>query len=402
MIELGAWLGLAAALLPAAMFLKNRRLFLAPRQLAVAVGPNGSGAAHRASETSDGGSTAPAAPPAPPVAVPAVSVLIPARDEQHCIAAAVESVLASQAVTVEVIVLDDHSGDATAAEVQRIAADDDRVRLVSGQPLPAGWNGKQFACYQLSQLAKYDCLLFMDADVRLSPAALADLLGCLEAGRMGLLSLFPRQRTGSWLECWLIPLMHVILLGYLPLERMRRSRHPAYAAGCGQLFLTRQAEYQLAGTHRAIAASRHDGLKLPAAYRRAGLATDLADGTELASCRMYRSAGEVIRGLLKNADEGIASPRRLIPFTLLLLGASLWPVVTLALAWQADRPVAIAVSGLAITLGHFPRIVAAAQFRQSSYGVLFHIAAVTLFVGLQWVAFFAKALGQKPAWKGRN
>jgi cellulose synthase/poly-beta-1,6-N-acetylglucosamine synthase-like glycosyltransferase len=79
-------------------------------------------------------------------APPAVSVLIPARNEQAAIRAAVEHALASDHVRLEVVVLDDHSEDNTAAIVQGIAARDARVRLVPAPPLPAGWCGKQHAC----------------------------------------------------------------------------------------------------------------------------------------------------------------------------------------------------------------------------------------------------------------
>jgi len=85
---------------------------------------------------------------------------------------------------------------------------------------------------------------------------------------------------------------------------MRRSQHPAYAAGCGQLFLARRSAYEAVGGHAVIRASLHDGITLPRAFRAAGFWTDLCDMTEIATCRMYRSAGEVWRGLAKNATEG--------------------------------------------------------------------------------------------------
>src|SRR5665213_3045660 len=80
-----------------------------------------------------------------------IAVLIPARDEERNILACVESVLASRGVEIEVLVLDDASTDRTAAIVREIALGDARVRLVATQSLPAGWNGKQRACWLLAQ-----------------------------------------------------------------------------------------------------------------------------------------------------------------------------------------------------------------------------------------------------------
>jgi glycosyltransferase involved in cell wall biosynthesis len=328
--------------------------------------------------------------------------LIPARDEAGGIANSIEAALASQHVDAEVIVLDDHSTDDTAEIVKRISESDSRVRYVLGAVVPSGWNGKQHACIQLAEAASHERWLFLDADVRLQPEALATLLARQDATDVALLSAFPHQETGTLLEKLIIPLMHFILLGFLPLARMRASTHPAYAAGCGQLFLTRRESYRKAGTHAVICQSRHDGLKLPRAYRAAGLTTDVIDGTKIADCRMYRSAGQVIRGVMKNAIEGIANPRLIVPFSVLLLGGSVLPVVTLVWSIVEPSPVAFALSIVGVVIGHLPRAIGAVRFRQSWLGVLFHSLATLLFVALQWIALAFHLLGRRIAWRGRT
>jgi len=352
---------------------------------------------------------------------PGVSILIPARDEEQSIGGCVRSCLALEGVQLEVLVMDDGSTDATAEVVAGLAAGDPRVRLLQGSGLPPGWNGKQHACTRLAETATLDRLLFLDADVRLKPDAVARLVQrqSLSVGEspIDLLSAFPHQITGTWAEKLLIPMMHQILLCYLPLKRMRHSSHPAYSAGCGQLFLADADAYRGSGTHAAIAMSRHDGLKLPQAFRKAGRLTDCIDGSDLAECRMYRSAGEVLRGLLKNADEGIANVRLLLPFTFLLGGGFVLPWVTLAYSlielfgtdvndgkaattdWNAIG--ALVFSLLAIGLGYLPRVVAAKVFRQSWIGAAFHPVAVAVFLMLQWWAFANGLFGRRVAWRGR-
>ncbi len=360
---------------PAAMFVANRRIFLPPAKRSL-------------TQTASG-------------IVYEVSLLIPARDEAKGIEAAVRAALASEEVAIEVIVLDDHSTDNTAGIVSAMAQADRRVRLVAGKTLPEGWNGKQHACHQLASAASYDRLVFIDADVRLATDALSRLLSYQDQSGVALLSAFPQQETGTWLEKWIIPLMHFILLGFLPMRRMRTSVDPAYAAGCGQLFLTHQSDYQAAGTHAAIRASRHDGVKLPRAYRAAGLSTDVVDGTTLATCRMYTSAAEVIRGVLKNAIEGIANPKLIVPFTIILIAGTILPWFTmLAAVITGNLPVAL-LSTVAIVLSHLPRALAARQFRQSWQGVLFHTVSIALFMMLQWIALFNHVRGHKTKWRGR-
>lgn len=383
-----AWAGLVSASIPTLMFLKNRTLFLPPPRRDDQEGDPGREKRHNQADGQEAGDT--------------VSVLIPARDEAAGIADAISASLAGEGVQVEVVVLDDNSSDGTGEIVRRLAAEDSRVRLITGEPLPEGWNGKQFACYQLARAARHERLVFIDADVRLQPDALARLAAYQDAHDAALLSAFPHQVTGTWLEKWLIPMMHFILLGFLPIARMRQSRLKAYAAGCGQLFVTKRRDYAAAGTHQAIRGSRHDGLKLPAAYRAAGLATDIVDGSPIASCRMYRSAAEVFRGLLKNASEGIASPRLIVPFSTILLGGSLVPWVAFVAAVATGETFTGVVAGCAIVVAHVPRALAAIQLRQSWQGVVFHTPAVVLFVVIQWIALANRLLGRQVAWRGRS
>lgn len=358
--------------------------------------------------------------------LPPVSVLIPARDEEASIEGAVKAILSNDKtsdktsdnatagnVTLEVVVLDDGSTDATGTIVGRLAEQDERVRLIEGIGLPEDWNGKQHACFRLAGEARYDHFLFLDADVRLAPTAIKQLMKRKLTPRgdqpIGLLSAFPYQETGTIFEKMLIPMMHFILLCYLPFSRMRGSHHPAYASGCGQLFLTDRESYRRAGTHEAIQASRHDGLKLPKVFRKNGMLTDCIDGTGIATCRMYRSAGEVIRGLLKNANEGIANKRLLIPFTILLATANLLPWVTLAYALTRTKSeasvtlmfVGILVSTMAVVLSYLPRFTGAVLLKQSWLGAVLHPFAILLFLVLQWWAFFNHLVGKQVTWRGR-
>jgi hypothetical protein len=146
------------------------------------------------------------------------------------------------------------------------------------------------------------------------------------------------------------------------------------------------------GGHAAIRASLHDGILLPRAFRAAGLRTDIFDATDIAACRMYRSAGEVWRGLAKNAVEGMAAPARLPVFTSLLAGGHVLPFLFPS---AAPAFAAAAVMGLAM------RLMAAWRFRQSLISALLHPVGVALLLVLQWYAL-VRHLRRRPAyWKGR-
>ena len=97
--------------------------------------------------------------------LPPVSVLIPARQEEERIGPTLAALLAQDYPNFEVLVLDDNSTDATYATGVRCGSGDSRLRVMHGKPLPSGWGGKNWACHQLAQAARYDMLIFTDADV---------------------------------------------------------------------------------------------------------------------------------------------------------------------------------------------------------------------------------------------
>ena len=338
--------------------------------------------------------------------VPRVSVLVPARNEAAAIGRCAEAVAASRGVALELVVLDDGSTDGTDQVVERLAAADPRVRLVRGRPLPAGWCGKQHACTQLAEAAAHDTWVFLDTDVLLSDDAVARGVALLDASGCALVSGFPRQVTGSFLEWLLLPLIHFVLLGFLPIARSRTDGGPGLAAGCGQLFITRRDDYRKAGGHEAIRASLHDGIKLPRAYRRAGLRTDIFDATDIASCRMYTRSRDVWNGLAKNATEGIGAPATILPFTLLLAGGQLLPVLLLgaglATGWRGWPSWSIVLAVIATALAYLPRLLAVARFGQSPSSAVAHPLGIAAFLAIQWYALARRLLGLKTSWRGRS
>jgi hypothetical protein len=320
---------------------------------------------------------------------PAISVLIPARNEARNIGAAASCVLASTFITLELLVLDDGSTDGTADILAGIA--DPRLRVLAGGNLPAGWSGKQHACAHLAEAATHDLLLFVDADVRLAPDAARRMAGFMQRNDVGLASGFPRQITLGFTEILLLPLIHFLLVGYLPMARMQRDVSPALGAGCGQLMMVRRDAYARAGGHAAIRASMHDGLTLPRAFRRAGIMTGLFDATDLASCRMYYSAASVWEGLTKNATEGMAKPVALPIWTLLLAGGHVLPFVLL--------PAGPALAACACA--YLLRALLAWRFRQSWLSVALHPLGVAALLVLQWTAMLRAVCGVKATWRGR-
>ncbi|MCR9118916.1 MAG: glycosyltransferase [bacterium] len=349
-------------------------------------------------------------PPDGPVAIerPQVSVLIPARNEAANIQAAVEAVAACENVDCEILILDDHSTDGTAAIISEMMAADSRIRLINGAPLPPDWCGKQFANQQLGDAASHELLLFIDADVRLAPSAIERSVAYLQSRRADMVSGFPNQVTETFGEQLLIPLFHFVLLGFLPLPAMRWSRSAAFGAACGQFILLRKEAWVAAGGHAAIRSSLHDGLQLPRTFRRNGFITDFFNANDIAQCRMYTSFGDTVVGLKKNALEGLASAGNILPFSLLLIGGQVLPALLLLVFMLGQltgvTDIGAAEWSLALTatsISYLPRLATAIWFRQSWLGAIFHPVGVAVLVAIQWWAFGESLIGRKAVWKGR-
>jgi hypothetical protein len=351
---------------------------------------------------------------------PLVSVCIPARNEEANLEACVHSLQASDwpQHRLEVLLYDDHSTDGTARIITRLAATDPRVRVVPTTPLPPGWNGKQHACDRLGRSADGDWILFTDADVRFTPGAVRRAMSAAleppERGApdapLGLVSTFPRQLMGTIGESLLVPMVFFLLMSYLPMGRMRRSLTPNASAGCGQFLLARRDAYFASGGHAAFPASMHDGVMLPRAVRRAGFRTDLFDGTQLCSVRMYHGFGAAWRGLAKNAYEGLGSIAPLVLLTLLHLVGHVLPwvvcpvalVAALAEGGNARLLSLAAVAGIAIKMNTMQRSWLGLRFRHSYWWCTpLHPVSVLLMICVQWRSLYLQLTGRR-SWRGRT
>ncbi len=242
------------------------------------------------------------------------------------------------------------------------------------------------------------------------------------SGDNGLVSGFPQQVTGTVLEWMLLPLIHFVLLGFLPIGRMRHGTNPGYAAGCGQFLMCRRDAYFACGGHSGIKLTMHDGLRLPRLFREAGFRTDLADITALARCRMYTNARDTWQGLAKNATEGLGAPGRIVPITVILLLGQVLPFVVvgaLLLAWAylilfggalgMDVRVNswpgfwlfVACVGAPFVAAWLPRWLGVKRFRQDWRGALLHPFGILLLLGVQWYALARKLRGGAVSWRGR-
>ena len=336
---------------------------------------------------------------APEPGLPRVSVLIPARNEAAGIAACVRAIRAADVssgaeITAEIIVYDDGSTDGTAEIVEALIEEGGaRLRLLRGVALPAGWAGKPHACQRLAEAATGEILVFCDADVRLQPGALAALARALSdpARPVDLLTALPRQETPTPVEGWLLPLLHVALLCWLPLPLMDWTRYRRFCAACGQLVAIRRGAWDRIGGYSGVRGSVIEDVALVQAARTAGMTVRFCDASEIAVCRMYSDLPGIWAGFSKNIYPGLG-PVNLTVAAALYLGCFVAPF---ALIPAAPIP---ALCGAAAGLG--ARLLLAIRFRQPLWSVPLHPLAVLALCLIALNSLRWSLLG-RVRWRGR-
>lgn len=319
-----------------------------------------------------------------------VSVAIPARDE----AGSLPDLLASLPAGVDVVVVDDHSTDATAA-----VARDAGVRVVGSPTLPDGWIGKSWACEQGAAAATGDTIVFVDADVRFGRHGLDAVVAELDE-RGGLVSVQPFHRPGRWVE-HLAALFNVI--GFAgtdaasPLGRARGAR-----GAFGPVLATSRADYEAVGRHASVRSSIVDDVALAQRYREADLPVTIVGGCQHVWFRMYpEGLGQLVEGFTKNLAAGARSARLLttalvVAWLTLLVQAAALPVR--AAFGNGDPIVAVALYAVVAAqlwwmtrrLGRFSPLVA----------VTFPVS-VALFLAVFVRSVVATARGA-VSWRGRR
>lgn len=284
-------------------------------------------------------------PPDAPVPAPSVSVIIPARNEERNIERCVRSVLATRYPSVEVIVVDDHSTDATGNLVRAIAREDARLRVVSAPELPTGWFGKQWACATGVSAARGELLLFTDADTRHSPDLLSRALNAMRGRDASLLSLAGDQEMHSFWERIIQPQMFALLsIRYGGTEHVSNARRAVDVIANGQFILMRRDAYDAVGGHAAVRDRVAEDMSLAQNVVRSGRRVLLLLAAKHFSTHMYASLRELIVGWRKNIYAGgrhAALGGR--------LGRTLYPAFLVAIPFVAlIPPLALLLSALGV------------------------------------------------------
>jgi glycosyltransferase involved in cell wall biosynthesis len=218
------------------------------------------------------------------------------RNEEENVEGCIKSVMNSELLeTSRVFVLDDGSSDSTSQLISQF-----KVEKLTGTPPPAGWLGKVWACHNLAQSGSGKYLVFIDADVRLHPYAIASAITKMNKFGWDFISPYPRQISGSLLEKLIQPLLQWSWLASVPLRITEKFPNRSMTIANGQFFIVKRTAYNTSGGHAAIPDEVLDDLELARLLISKGFKGGVADGSAVASCRMYKSNSQLIDGYTKS------------------------------------------------------------------------------------------------------
>ncbi len=341
-----------------------------------------------------------------------LSIIIPVRNEEKNLALLLGDLRNQQADIHEIICVDDGSSDQTVRVATALG-----IRLITAAPRPAGWLGKSWACQQGGEAATGELLLFLDADVRLSPAGLSKLLKAHQkTGQV--ISVMPYHQIENKTEAFSL-FFNCIQMGAnglgLPSGRDRnmssndqknkKSCHPYQIGLYGPVILISQSDYQTVGGHAAIKDSIVDDMALGEKLREKDIPFTLFLGDQDLSYRMY-SGGlrDLIQGWTKNQAAGVSkTPLLLIilVFFWITACASAPLYLVLNLVWQQWLGAGIMAACYGIWVLELTRIARhIGSF--SMIDIVFYPLLLLFYLLIFLRSLVKRILGRPVIWKDRE
>jgi len=311
-------------------------------------------------------------------AIPDVSIIIPARNEEASLGDCLTSLTAQTGVAFQIIVVDDDSTDDT----REIAESFPGVRVISAGPLPTGWTGKNNALVAGSRQASGRWLLFTDADTVHVLGSLARALAEAKENQAEMLSYSPEQIAVTFWEMAVLPVVFAELARQYPPQKVGDPASPLAAAN-GQYILIRRETYDAVGGHTAIGDNLLEDVALARAVKGAGRSLRFRYAADAVRTRMYRSFRQLREGWTKNLALLFPNPGWLAVRRLLWWGGAwgfaFFPVIAFAAATVAER---FGFVSAGQTLFHWSGLI-----RSTWWGPLFLVLTMPLLARLRRANF---------------
>ena len=276
----------------------------------------------------------------PTGAIPAVAIIVPARDEAAVIARCLRSLLAQNYEgPFRVILVDDQSTDRTKEIALDLAGS--RLTVINGAPRPDGWAGKLWAVSQgIAAAGEPAYVLLTDADIEHDPAHLSSLVAAAETrgadgGGLDMVSEMVALSCDSPAEKTLVPAFVFFFQLLYPFALVNNPGRKTAAAAGGTILIRREALTRIGGI-QAVRGALIDDVALAGAVK-AGGPIFLGHSGHARSIRPYPGVGDIWRMVARSAYAQLRFSPLILAGTVLAM-VLVWLVPACAAIFSRDTP----------------------------------------------------------------
>ncbi|HEY4695368.1 MAG TPA: glycosyltransferase [Candidatus Hydromicrobium sp.] len=337
---------------------------------------------------------------------PLISILVPARNEEKNIEKCLLSLIKQDYNNTEILVLNDNSTDKTARITGNISKIYKNVKLINGKPLPEGWTGKNYACYQLFKKSKGKYLFFTDADTIHSKESVTSAISCLMQEKLDILSACPEQIMKTFHERMVINLTNFQIL-IPPLLFIRKSKIPVFGSGIGSLMVVKRNTYRNLGGHKGIKNSCVEDTTISKLFIKMGYKFMIFNGRRTYSTRLYNSFKEIYDGFCRIFLGNFKSRFTISLIILVMFVFFLLPFILLALLPLIEfQTYTLFYSNLLMILFQIlvillTRAMAAIKINGNIIDIFLHPISIFYMIFMNSKLLFQKKGKPQISWKGR-
>ncbi|MCX8013955.1 MAG: glycosyltransferase family 2 protein [Rectinema sp.] len=233
---------------------------------------------------------------------PRVSVLVPARNEEHRIKPCLDSLLDQDYSNYQIFVIDDNSTDGTWKILREYAQRHPRkVRIFKASPLPDGWYGKPHALQELSAHADGTYLLCTDADTVHHKSSIGRAVAIAEASHADLVSGYVHHLMPTFGEAAIEPSIYLLTILGVPLILIPSTRSPLFCHAIGQFMMFRRSFFEQMGGYEPVRHQATEDVRMARQVKARGGKVLFVDLKDYVECRMYEDFPSAKKGIAKNA-----------------------------------------------------------------------------------------------------
>ena len=328
---------------------------------------------------------------------PSISVIIPARNEEHALPNLLDSLSGQLSGKDEVILVDDRSEDNT-----KEVAENSGVKVLESLPTPEGWVGKTWACYQGASIASGEILVFLDADTVLEKNGLKNIVETY-VEKDGVLSIQPYHKMRDLYEQLSAFFNIIVMAGIGVFTVLGTSIKPIGLFG--PAVIMKKKYYIDSGGHEKVKGEILDDVVLGAELQKEGMELNCLGGKNTITFRMYPNGiKELINGWSKGFAMGaVKTSTPLLILIVLWIAGSIGTARGLIEAVIATNNVQIVISGILYILYAaqiYWMLIRIGNFK--FYTALFYLLSAAFFVVVFAYSFVRIFMVRSVKWKGRE